>query len=188
MFFPVAKLNVTVSGKVYFGGGSQLVDCHVGRFSYCGRNCTIISAEIGAFVSIADNVSIGGAQHDMELMSTSPVFHGGRNVLRVNFSSRQPDQYRKTKIGHDVWIGRGAAISGGVTIGIGAVIGMGAVVTKDVAPYSIVGGVPARHIRFRFPEETMEQLLQSQWWTWSESDLRVVADSKPMTTSFSDKR
>ena len=84
------------------------------------------------------------------------------------FAWREADHCR---IGHDAWIGHGATIMPGVSIGIGAVIGAGAVVTKDVAPYEIVGGVPARRIRMRFPANVIERLLSSAWWDWDRATL-----------------
>jgi acetyltransferase-like isoleucine patch superfamily enzyme len=79
-------------------------------------------------------------------------------------------------IGHDVWIGRRAMIMSGVTIGNGAVIGAGAVVTRDVAPYSIVGGVPAKLIRFRFEQPTIDALQRIRWWDWPDDDIRSRVD------------
>lgn len=153
------------------GGGSQIWRCQIGRYSYCGESCIIINCEVGAFCSIADNVVIGAAAHPVEYVSMSPVFLSGRNALGRNFALNLPPETPRSKIGNDVWIGHGAKISGGVEIGDGAVIGMGSVVTRSVAPYTIVGGVPARVIRERFPANISAALAATEWWLLDEEQL-----------------
>ena len=112
----------------------------------------------------------------MDWVSTSPVFYKGRNVLRANFSQNSYDEYKKTVIGNDVWIGSGCFIKGGVTIGDGAVIGMGSVVTHDVPPYEVWAGNPAKLIKKRFDDETIASLLKTKWWDMSEDELRKCGD------------
>ena len=92
--------------------------------------------------------------------------------LSTDFVSSAMPQKAAPKIGHDVWIGANAIISRGVTIGNGAVVAAGAVVTKDVQPYSVVGGVPAKHIKFRFSPEEIEQLENLKWYEWEDSKLK----------------
>ena len=150
---------------------SNLSTVRMGRYSYCGNNCSISNTTIGAFCSIADNVSIGRAEHPIEFVSMSPVFHEGRNVLRKSFSTHPLPKGKRTVIGHDVWIGQGVLIKAGVTVGNGAVIGMGSVVTRDVPPYEIHVGTPARLVRPRFDEETRRRLEESRWWEWDEATL-----------------
>lgn len=139
----------------------------IGRYSYTGRNLMCWYAEIGAFCSISWNVSLGGANHNYKLLTTSAFLYsdifdikGKNNPLYNRFND-------KLTIGNDVWIGAGAIVCRGVNIGDGAVIGAGAVVTKDVAPYSIVAGIPAKHIKYRFEEDIRNKLLELQWWNWS---------------------
>ena len=155
--------------------GSQIVNTKMDRHSFCGYECEITNCEIGSFTSIANGVVIGGGMHPVDWVSMSPVFYQGRDSVKAKFSEHKRLPVKRTVIGHDVWIGRNAIIKQGVTIGTGAVIGMGSVVTKDVQPYSIVVGSPARPIRMRFDEMTINDLLKSQWWLFNDSELAEFA-------------
>lgn len=121
---------------------------------------------IGKFVQIAHGVQIitSSANHQMDGFSTYPFSVFGEPWSSA-YETNWPNK-RDTIIGHDVWIGHQALIMPGVTIGSGAIIGSGSVVTKDVAPYSIVAGNPAKQIRMRFNETVIEALLNIQWWNW----------------------
>lgn len=131
---------------------------------------------VGDYCSIADGVIVDcGFGHRTDFISTWPfdVFWTGKPAgvnNRNTGTTKGP-----VLIGNDVWIGEGAVIMSGVTIHDGAVIGLHAVVTRDVAPYSIVAGVPARHVRYRFPQQIIDRLLKSQWWSWPEDRVKSVA-------------
>ena len=150
---------------------SELSSVRMGRYSYIGNDCFAVNTRIGAFCSIADRCCIGGAQHPVERVSTSPVFHSGRNVLGRRFAEHPAIQTPETVIGSDVWIGMGCLIKAGVRIGDGAVIGMGSVVTHDVPAYEIWSGVPARKLRNRFAPEIARRLERSAWWEFEEQKL-----------------
>ncbi|MGX9519172.1 CatB-related O-acetyltransferase [Vibrio mediterranei] len=127
----------------------------IGSYTYIGRSCTISKANIGNYCSIANNVSIGQGEHSLEKISTSSIFYkDAYNVLTAN----------ECTISHDVWIGVDAIILRGVMIGTGAVIGANSVVTKDVPPFAVVVGSPAKIIKYRFKEEKIETILKSRWW------------------------
>lgn len=149
--------------KIY--GNVTLYSTEVGRHSFISDQSNIHNTSTGPFCSIASNVAIGLGKHPVDYISSSPVFYSTRGqagkffAKQTSFKENEP-----VKIGADVWIGAGAIINDGITIGHGAIIGAGAVVVKDVAPYEIVGGVPAKRIRLRFDEAIIEQLLASKWW------------------------
>lgn len=154
--------------------GSQIVSSSFDRHSYCGYDCTILYCDIGSFCSISDFVYIGGSQHPAHFVSTSPVFLSHRDSVKTKFAKHIYEKKPRTIIGHDVWIGHGAKIKGGVSVGNGSIIGMGSVVTKDVEPYSIVAGNPAKVIKYRFEKNIIEKLLQSKWWEGDDSSLRKM--------------
>ena len=151
--------------------GCSFSKLKMGRYSYTGSGCNITDATIGAFCSIGGMCDIGGGMHPMNQVSTSPVFLKGRNILRKNFAQFPYEASKTVEIGNDVWIGDGVFIKSGVRINDGAIIGAHAVVVKDVEPYSIVAGVPAREIRKRFEPEIINQLLETKWWDWSDEKL-----------------
>ena len=139
----------------------------LGYGSYIGPACQI-GAQIGRFTSIAPNVRTNAGTHPYTspFVTTSPMFYSTRNqnghtfATSILFDELKP----MPEIGNDCWIGDNAFIVGGVSIGNGAVVLAGAVVTKDVPPYAIVGGVPAKIIKYRFDEETIQFLLRIKWW------------------------
>lgn len=136
----------------------------MGRHSFCGYDCDINEADIGNFVSIANGVVIGGGRHPMEWVGMSPVFYEGRDSVKAKFSTHRRDPARRVLIESDVWIGRSAILLPGVEVGVGAVVGAGSVVTRSVPAYAVVGGNPARLIRYRFDEVTIQRLLGTRWW------------------------
>lgn len=156
--------------------GSSFVDGTMGRHSFCGYDCEISGADIGHFCSIANQVVVGGGRHPVDWAGMSPVFYEGRDSVAKKFSTFPRPSPQRTSIGSDVWIGYSAIIMQGVTIGDGAVIGAGSVVTRDVPPYAIVGGSPARLIRYRFDGPLREALLASRWWDRSDAVLERCAD------------
>ena len=160
-----AKLN----GKV------SVINSSIGRYTYINNRSSLINVEVGSFCSIAAGCIIGGASHPVDWGSSSPVFHSGRNIFRKHFSEHKFNPYMSTKIDNDVWIGLNVLVKAGVHIGNGAIVGMGSVVTKDIPPYEIWAGNPARKIRDRFDEETKQKLLESKWWEFSEEKLNEVA-------------
>ena len=155
--------------------GSQVVHSVVGRYSFCGYDCNLLNCKIGSYCSIADNVIIGGAQHPISWVSTSPVFYAGRDSIKKKFSEHVREKDLETRIGNDVWIGEKALIKSGIEIGDGAVVGMGAVVVHNVLPYEIVGGVPAKHIAFRFEDSMINSLLASEWWNLPDNKIEQLA-------------
>ncbi len=170
----ISNSVINPSSKV--NPGCDIVDSMIGRYSYCGYNCKLVNVVIGSFCSIGDSVRIGAAEHPTDWVSMSPVFentkHSGPNK---RFTRYEIPLVKQTVVGSDVWIGYGAIIKQGVSIGHGAVVGSGAVVTKDVPPYAIVGGVPAKVIKYRFDVETIRDLLNSQWWDMPDQDIQKYA-------------
>ncbi len=153
----------------------------IGAYSYVRHGSILTSVQwIGRYCSIATNVVIGAGEHPTNWLSTHPFQHGNSAVVRRR---AEVDGFRYLKppepppgvgIGHDVWIGTGAVIKRGVTVGNGAVVGAGAVVTKDVPPYAIVGGVPAKIIRYRFSHEIINRMLRVGWWDYTAESLLGV--------------
>lgn len=172
---PVAIRGSRIDRKAAVGNGAMVVGSTIGRYSYI-YGSSLIQSDVGAFCSIGSGCSIGGGKHPVDWASTSPVFYNKGNVLHKNFSNTPFEEYEKTTIGNDVWIGAKCLIKGGVTIGDGAIIGMGSVVTHDVPPYEIWAGNPAKCIRKRFDEETIEKLLKLRWWDWDEEKLKKYGD------------
>lgn len=152
--------------------GSNLINVRMEKHSFCGYDCETSNCDIGSYTSISNSVVIGGGEHPIDWVSMSPAFYKGRDSIKMKFSEFERKPKKKTIIGHDVWIGRNALIKAGVNIGNGAVVGMGSIVTKDVLPYTIVAGNPAKVIKMRFDKKTIEKLQQSQWWIFSDKDLR----------------
>ncbi|MDI1304840.1 MAG: CatB-related O-acetyltransferase [bacterium] len=151
--------------------GTSFISSSIDRYSFCGYDCDIYLAKIGAFTSIANGVVLGGARHPMEWVSTSPVFYAGRDSVKAKFAQHKLMPHASVRIGHDVWIGRSAIVLAGVTVGDGSVIGAGSVVTKDVPPYAIVAGNPARLIRYRFETSVIQKLQEIEWWNFSDKRL-----------------
>jgi len=168
--------NSNIHKSASYESGCQIVNSTFDRHSYCGYDCTILNTNIGGFCSISDDVVIGGSQHPIHYVSTSPVFLAHRDSVKKKYSRHKFEEKPITTIGNDVWIGSGVKIKAGVTIGTGVVIGMGSVVTKDIPPYTIVGGNPAKLIRDRFPADQKELLLTSKWWEGDDQSLTKMGD------------
>lgn len=171
IFNPAALTNCQVDSKAKICSGTQMNNSSIKKYSYCGHNCFILDCEIDAFVSIADNCRLGGATHPIERVSSSPVFHEGKNILKKNFINFDMVEGKEIKIHSDVWIGAGVIILSGVTIGVGSVIGAGSVVTHDVPPYEIWAGNPAKKIRDRFQQNIKIKLLETKWWEWDDEKI-----------------
>lgn len=148
----------------------------VGRYSYISARSSAIYANIGSFCSIAAGVAIGGGAHKLDAVSTSPIFTKGRNLFDKNFAEIEFSPYKTTEIGNDVWIGNRALVLQGVKIGDGAVVGAGSVVTKDIPPYEIWAGNPARFIKKRFDDETVEKLMATKWWELPDEKMKELGD------------
>ena len=184
---PPALNSCNISKESRVCSRSELTDVSMGRYSYIGNDCFMVNVEIGSFCSIADRVAIGGAAHPVDRVSSSPVFHQGRNIMRRNLAAFDAVSTPRTTIENDVWIGRNALIKAGVTIHNGAVIGMGSIVTHDVGPYEIWAGNPARMLRKRFPDDTANRLQRVKWWMWTDEKILQYADVMDDPVKFLDK-
>jgi acetyltransferase-like isoleucine patch superfamily enzyme len=161
------------SGSCAFGEYSRiyrdcvLVDVQLGRFSYVNQGTRVRLAGIGNFCSIGQDARIGGLGRHPLHVSTHPAFFsasppGGLSMHALP-GFRDFDQVR---IGHDVWVGDRAMVLGGISIGSGAIVAANSTVTRDVGPYEIVAGSPARLVRHRVPEQLIPRMLATQWWSW----------------------
>ena len=138
----------------------------LGAHSYFARNAQAAYLIVGKYCSIGPNFCCGLGIHPTNLLSTSPCLY-----------PEKVEEHKQTTIGNDVFIGANVIVLDGVTIADGAVIGAGAVVTKDIPPYAVAVGVPAKVIKYRFDDETIKRLLSTQWWNASSTDiLRVQND------------
>ena len=173
IFFPKVQGNVVVMGaSAQFEKFSQHRPGQfmpLGSYSY-SRSFFTHALRIGRYCSIGANVEIMGESHPTDWISSSPIFYRPRRASTWKSKRKQFPPFNSigapVEIEHDVWIGDDALIAPGVKLGTGCVIAARAIVTKDVPPYAIVGGSPAKLVRWRFNETLIEKLLSSQWWEW----------------------
>ena len=165
----VDKTAAICSGVRFYRG-------KIGKYSYIGNNSFVSDTNIGNFTSISTDCYIGGTSHPTDWVSTSPVFHKWENIMKKNFARNEFEIFKRTTIGNDVWIGNRVMIKAGVKIGDGAVVGMGSIVTKDIGPYEIWAGNPARLIRKRFDDETIDALEKMKWWEWDDNKIEKYAE------------
>lgn len=166
--------GTTLGRRVDLQRMALVFNSHIGDFTYTGRNFTCWNAQIGKFCSISWNVGIGGANHDYNRITQHAFLYAPQFGMLENGQAPGYNRFdTECIIGNDVWIGCNAVVCRDVTIGDGAVIAAGAVVTKDVPPYTIVGGVPAKIIKRRCPEDLAIRLRASRWWELDPSVIKV---------------
>lgn len=173
-------------GNNYISGWVK--NCQIGRGTYIMDGCWFQNCQIGRYCSIASEVKMVARRgHPTRgFVSTSPAFHLAEALVETYVSENAYDPYERAGegekqwdavIGNDVWIGTRTMLIGGIHVGDGAIIGAGSVVTKDVPPYAVVAGSPAKIIRYRFEEEQIEALQAVKWWNREESWIREHAES-----------
>jgi acetyltransferase-like isoleucine patch superfamily enzyme len=161
--------------------GVTLIDTTMGDHTYFQKDSLAMSCDIGKYCSVAMKTCIGLPQHEITTVSSHPVFYLKDTPLARKYCKKNHGNLNyRTTIGHDVWIGHGALVMAGVRIGTGAVIGAGSVVTQDIPDYAVVGGVPARLIKYRFDEHLRTKLLNSVWWErpdeWLEKNVGLFSN------------
>ncbi len=173
---PSAKLkDATLGAYCEVGARTILQEVSMGDYSYVVNDAQITYTTIGKFVSIAAMTRINPGNHPMHRATQAHFTYRASAYFPGEADDAEFFDWRRAHhvtIGHDVWIGHGAIILPGRNIGTGAVIAAGAIVTKDVAPYTIVAGNPARVIRRRFPEDVAAGLTELAWWDWDHETLR----------------
>ena len=177
---PTAKVSKATLGRyTEIGARTVFAESTLGDYSYVVNDANVIYTTIGKFCSIAAMTRINPGNHPMQRTSQSHFTYRAS----AYFDDAQDEDaffdWRRSHavtIGHDVWIGHGAIVLAGRSIGTGAVVAGGAVVTKDVAPYTIVAGNPARVIRRRFPEDVAGRLMALSWWDWEHARLHEALD------------
>lgn len=188
----IFEKNVIIDSRCTFEGANRITnDCTVlntqmGYASYIGERSFIKNTQLGRYTCIATDVMTIPGNHPTEsFVSMHPAFYSTRKQCGFtyvtsdkfsDFNFIDSEKQISVSIGSDVWIGQGVRILEGVHIGNGAVVATGAVVTKDVEPYSIVGGVPAKHIKYRFDGKTREELLELKWWDKDQKWIREHAE------------
>ena len=161
------------------GARTSLGEVWFGRYSYIVNDGSAVHATIGNFCSIARDVRINPGNHPMWRASQHHFSYRARSYELGEEDDHDFFQWRRdahVRLGHDVWVGHGATILAGVSVGTGAVVAAGAVVAHDVPDYTIVGGVPARPIRERFPQAVQEGLRAMAWWDWPHEKLRETLE------------
>lgn len=156
-----------------------LAECSLGDYSHIERHVEAIYTDIGKFCAIAADVRINALNHPMERVSQHKITYRPNEYFlfaKMDKDFRETRKNTRVEIGHDVWIGHGAIIMPGIFIGHGAVVAAGAVVTKDVEPFAIVAGVPAKRIKWRFKKSIRERIIALAWWDWSHDRLAMAVD------------
>lgn len=167
--------------NVKIGRMTKIINSKIGAMTYIGDKSFLINTNVGRFCSIASNVRVIFGEHPTKkFVSSSPIFYKPKNIFKHRWVNEQKfNEYKfadsnngiMVDIGNDVWIGYGAKLLNGISIGDGAIIAAGSVVTKNVPHYAIIGGNPAKIIRFRFEQSEIEKLLKLKWWN---SDLKTI--------------
>jgi phosphonate metabolism protein (transferase hexapeptide repeat family) len=174
-----AITDSTFGRYVEIGAHSRVAHAQVGDYSYCDRLCDIANATVGKFANIASCVRIGATDHPLNKASLHHFLYRSADY----WADAEPDAAwfahragRRAEIGHDTWIGHAAQIKPDVSVGHGAVVAAGAIVTRDVAPYSIVAGIPAAPIRRRLPADLAERMMALAWWDWDHDRICAALD------------
>jgi phosphonate metabolism protein (transferase hexapeptide repeat family) len=175
---PTARVrNCTLGIYTSVGPRTSMNESTFGDYSYVVQDCSIVWADVGKFCSIAASTRINPGNHPMW---RAALHHFTYRSKSYGFSVDDDAEFfewraaHRVKLGDDVWIGHASTILPGVKIGTGAAVGAGAVVSKDVPPFAIVGGVPAKLIRFRFEKKVQDALLSLAWWDWPREKLEIA--------------
>ena len=169
------KSKVTEGKSTRIEAPFYLNEIELGDYSYIAGNSRISNARFGKFCSIGPNFSCGLGIHPTNGISTSPMFYSIAKQNGITLTKENKiEETKQTNVGNDVFIGANVTVLDGVKIGDGAVIGAGAVVVKDIPPYAIAVGVPAKVVKYRFEKDKIEKLLQIRWWDWEQLKLQSI--------------
>ena len=177
----------SLEGNNYLAQRAKLINSNLGLFSYVNFDSVVCQTDVGRFTCIGPGSWVGGVgRHPVNWKSTHRMFYSENNPAWKGYAYGSFDEVKRTVVGNDVWIGARCTILDGVHIGDGAIIAAGSIVTKDVEPYSIVGGVPAKLIKKRFDSKSVEHLLSERWWEKSTSELKAMARSGEFKGKYGD--
>ncbi|MEM9161251.1 MAG: acetyltransferase [Verrucomicrobiota bacterium] len=172
---PTARIrNTTLGAYTDIGPGCTMNESEMGDYSYLAGHVSVVWSTIGKFCSIAAQTRINPGNHPTWRVTTNHSTYRRKQYGLDDVDDEEFFAWRKSNscsIGHDVWIGHGVVVTAGTSIGTGACIGAGAVVTKDIPPYAIAVGVPAKVIKFRFDEKTIERIMETAYWDWDRETL-----------------
>ena len=178
-----------VEGANYVGKNVICISTKIGKFTYVNNSTKVIMTNIGRFTCIGPECLIGGlGAHPTNRKSTHRMFYSKNRPEWILYCNEENFEEKKyTNIGHDVWIGARVILMDGINVGNGAIVAAGSIVTKDVPPYAIVAGVPAKVIRQRFEPEVVQKLQAEAWWNLSEEELVIRCRNGEFSKNIGDR-